>query len=331
MKKNVRAAVSPKDVAVVSYLKKFYSENNSYLITNEDFSIFEIPSKGIIGYRIFNDRIYALGGLIGEDPANLLQNFLEHFPDKEIIFVSVSEKFLPFFEEQGFRINGLEMDAVISLNQFHLDGKKKKNLRRKYNMNSKKFNLRELTNLTNEEKKKLNEISDTWLKFQRKANRKEFDFFAEKFSADKLGDRRLFVVEKKDDGEVVAFYVINPSFYRNGYETQTYRFLPEYRRSEINQFAFVKIIEQLRSEGFSELSLAQVFFNDLDSFSKNDNRLIKNILKFIYNYGGWFINHKNLFLFKNQLHPNWERRYLCAKPEFKIKHVIDLLRISNKI
>lgn len=88
----------------------------------------------------------------------------------------------------------------------------------------------------------------------------------------------------------------------------------------IMEALLIHAAKHLKAEGYSRLSLGEVPFYHNEAPMTLKSRSINSagrMLKFAYNYRG-------LFHFKDKFSPHWQPLYLCAKPRFTLRMMLDL-------
>jgi phosphatidylglycerol lysyltransferase len=289
-------------------VSKHGSESLDYFKTTPDKSIF-IYKDTLISYAICDADLIVLGDPVGPKKQIKLaitkfQTFcLEH--GWRLSFFQCSTKYLDKFKVLGFEKIKIGSEAIVDIENFNLDGPKKKDFRNRLRKIEKlgysiKVYSDDVDDTTFE---KLKIVSDEWLD---EPNRIERGFSLGYFSRQYLNESKIMTVEN-DQGSIVAFINLIYSCKEDQITIDLMRKCKD-APSGVMDYIFVKAILELKERGFKSLSLGLAPMsgfqeNEKVSFTESAVHTIFKRLNFLFNYEG-------LKVFKDKFATSWEPKYL---------------------
>ncbi|MBD3253360.1 DUF2156 domain-containing protein [Candidatus Pacearchaeota archaeon] len=319
---------------IFNYIKKYGSHTMAYSTLQPRMNYFIVEGIGFIAYAKYkktSNKRYVLGDPVCDfmKIEEILKLFLERFP--KTTFVQVSQPISKILNNWKFYATPLGIETSIDLNEFNISKGKKKNLRNNIRNCKGKVRVFEDTELEKISLNRIHEISEDWLKKEKKG-KKELRFLARPFvSIPEIGTRRFFAF--KDD-EMIGFIIFNP-IYRNreliGYSSDILRTSSEAPRGT-GDFLLYLSMKKLKREGIPILGLGLSPFYGLekDSMDFSDKPTLF-LLKQIYNKGSSLYSFSGLAEHKIQFEGKESNVYFCHRNSFPILDIYKLFRICNAI
>jgi phosphatidylglycerol lysyltransferase len=219
-----------------------------------------------------------------------------------IAFIAASDRHERLFEHAGFSSILIGADAVIDTEKFINETARNKYFRNiinrfdKSSMKAERYLPPHNPELIDE----LRYVSNDWLKIP---GHRQWQFITGYFSSRYFERTPLFVV-RDEAGRAVAFANELPSFKAREATVDLMR----HKRSapkNVMDFLFIKLIMQLREEGFERFNLGLSPLAH-QTFTGSSERL----LRYIYLATQRFISTKGLHQYKAKFDPAWEPRYV---------------------
>lgn len=310
-----------------AFLKDKGGHHISHLIFLKDKHEFWTKNRHVlIVYKQISNKIVVLGDPIGEEAH--IQLAIREFQDfckaKKCVpvFYQVSPKYMPFYEEMGFRFVKLGEEAVVNLTQFSLEGKKGAKLRTRVNKllrNGYTFSVIEPPH-AHEVIVKLKAISDSWL-----GNSKEKGFSVVSFREDYVSRFPIALLQDADE-KIIAFATLPPD-YKKTIIIDLMRKIENSPHGTMDML-FIKIFEWAKERGFEHCSLGMA---PLSNVGCDKNALLsEKMMHLVYLYGNNKYNFKGLKEFKHKFSPQWEPKYLAYKKSFLALLFWQLVSLINK-
>lgn len=294
--------------AALELVFKYGSESLDYFKTTPDKSIF-IYKDTLISYAICDADLIVLGDPVGpkkqiKAAIKKFQSFcLEH--GWRLSFFQCSTKYLDKFKALGFGKIKIGSEAIVDIENFNLDGPKKKDFRNRLRKLEKLGYQIKIYNDNVDETvfNKLKRVSDEWLD---EPNRIERGFSLGYFSRQYLDESKIMTVEN-EQGDIVAFINLIYSYKEDQITVDLMRKSKD-APSGVMDYIFVKAILELKERGFKSLSLGLAPMsgfkeNEKVSFTESAVHNIFKRLNFLFNYEG-------LKVFKDKFATSWEPKYL---------------------
>ena len=196
------------------FLKKYKGNYLTHVIFSKDKNLFWAQNDQVLlAYADISHKLVVLGDPIGD--SSLFKNAIEDFQtfaDKfghTPVFYQVSEKYFPYYHENGYYFFKLGEEAVINLDNFSLSGSKhNKSLRSTKNRLEKEGFKFQVLNppFTKYILSEIKQISDIWL-----GERKEKGFSLGFFNEDYIQSSPVSIYKNGND-KIVAFATIMPAY-----------------------------------------------------------------------------------------------------------------------
>ncbi|KGM99991.1 bifunctional lysylphosphatidylglycerol flippase/synthetase MprF [Clostridium botulinum] len=296
------------------FLKKYEGNYLTHLLFLKDKNFYWAQDgKVLIAYSNVRDKLVALGDPIGdEDYFQKAIGEFQIFADKYAlypVFYQVSEKYLTMYHENGYYFFKLGEEAVIDLEKFSLEGKKRKSLRIVRNRFEKENFTFEMIKppFSNTFMKELKQISDEWLN-----KRKEKGFSLGSFDEDYVNSAEVAIL-RDPEGKIIAFATMMPN-YDNGKTTSVdlMRFVKEAPNGTMDAL-FLNIIVWAKENGYKYFNLGMAPLSNVGMapFAHKQEKLAK----LVYKFGNYWYSFSGLRRYKEKFTPEWEPKFL-AYPQF---------------
>jgi phosphatidylglycerol lysyltransferase len=224
-------------------------------------------------------------------------------------FIHVSDEHRHMYEKQGFTLQKLGQEAVVTMDSFLSGAAKDKYFRQIRNKFQKQGYTSELLEAPhhNAVLDRLHAISDDWLS---QGSRTERGFAMGYYSSEYMQQCQILVA-RDAAGTIQAFVNLVPA----GFDTEeaTYDLLRNAEGSlgNINDYLLMSLIEELQKKGYKRLNLGLAPLGGLNDDKDEERTLIDNLLQFAYANGDRFYSFSGLFRFKNKYEPEWQDRYIA--------------------
>lgn len=311
---NLRRATSDDSLmdrigAVLQTAENVGSDANLALMGDKQF-LFSESGKSFLMYGVKGRTWVVMGNPVGlaAERKELIWTFrqLADQWDAWPCFYAVRGDDLTDFIDAGLALQKIGELALISLNDFTMEGKKRSELR-----NSKSRALREGCGFEilypaadSDDMDRLERISQNWLETHQG---KEKQFSLGRFDRDVLSRQPVAVVRRA--GEIIAF----ANLWTTHCKTEVSIDLMRYEDVKINglmDYLFTEIILWAKAEGYARFSLGMAPLAGLEG-----DKLAPFMTKLgalIFEHGGRFYGFKGLRAFKQKFMPEWEPVYIAA-------------------
>jgi phosphatidylglycerol lysyltransferase len=256
---------------------------------------------------------------------------------------------LGLFRDHGFQATKLGEEATIDIDQWSCRGKSFEWLRRQVNY-CRRQGL-SVTQLAREDYStrgwrsvlaELAQVSAAFLSAKPQAG--ELRFLDGAFDPESLGRRRIFVARSETGhnnvetghndvdnaqgplGRIEGFLVCNPFHNGRGWAFEIYRQRPDAVRGTI-PFLMHEAIQTLREENAQRVSLCLVPGLRADEALPHDSALVRRGLTIGSRYFNFIFDTAGLYHYKSRFRPNFESRYLCARPAVTLGSAWSLVRL----
>ena len=302
------------DETALEQARTFYAEHGghefAHLTLLGDKYLFYTPEQdALIAYGAIRNRLVALGDPAGapsaiEGAVLAFRQFADRYGCVPV-FYEVCETNLHLYHDHGFGLFKLGEQALVSLSDFSLRGKKRDDLRSAVNRAAREgleFSVLEdpLPETTWAE---LRDISEQWL--GKKTAEKRFSLG--RFERSYLSRAPIAVVRRA--GVIVAFASLMPDYRR-----QQELSIDLMRHSTAAppgcmDFLFVRLMEYARDAGYAwfNLGMAPLAGVGVNEFARPAERFAR----LAYEYGNRFYNYKGLRRYKEKFQPEWRGAYLA--------------------
>ncbi|RYY75681.1 MAG: bifunctional lysylphosphatidylglycerol flippase/synthetase MprF [Gammaproteobacteria bacterium] len=282
------------------------------VLTGDKYIMWSKTQKSFLMYGVTNKFWIAMGDPVG-DPSEfdeLVWRFRES-ADKvaaQIAFYEIGIKSIPLYLDLGLSLIKLGQQALIPLNDFGLEGKKRQNFRSAINKYQREGFTFEIVYAHQVEAilPNLRKISDAWLK---EKNAKEKRFSLGFFNEEYLRHCELAVV-KKDD-EIYAFCNLWAINNRHQISIDLMRYLPG-TPNGIMEYLNISLAMWAKEQGFTYFCLGMAPLSGLENHALAP--LWHKIGNTIFRIGGDFYNFEGVYFYKEKFNPKWQPVYLAAPP-----------------
>lgn len=291
----------------------------------QDKSYFFSPSQNtFLAYRMGGNFAVVLADPVG--PEEKIPGIIRDFRnmcnenDWKLVFHQTLPDFLPLYKAQGFKKLKIGDEAIVDLNTFALEGKRKKHLRH-YTNQFDKLGFKAVYHpapVPEDILTQVKEVSDDWLKIP---GRRERTFTMGVFTLS--GIRETPILAAVDPvGKIQAFMNIMRD-YRPGETTID---LMRHRRQApagVMDFLFIKLFERQREAGYKRFSLGLAPMSGFREHEEpsREERAVHDFLQrmnFLFSYSG-------MLHYKGKFATSWEPRYTIYR------NVLDLPRMAIAI
>ncbi|KGM97533.1 lysyl transferase [Clostridium novyi A str. 4552] len=307
--------VSDEDIyRLKEFLEKYEGNYLTHLLFMRDKNFYWAQEgKVLISYANIRDKLVILGDPIGDE--EYFQKAIEEiqiFADRYAlypVFYQVSEKYITTYHENGYYFFKLGEEAVVDLEKFNLEGKKRKDLRlvrNRFEKENMEFDILEPP-FSREIMEKLKKISDEWLN-----GRKEKGFSLGAFDKEYINSAPVAIL-KDTDKEIIAFATMMPK-YDNGktISIDLMRFTKDAPNGTMDAL-FLKIMLWSKDNGYKYFNLGMAPLSNVGvaPFAHKQEKLAK----LVYKFGNYWYSFSGLRRYKEKFTPNWESKFL-AYPQF---------------
>ena len=324
------ATPSPEDLERATQIAAQAARSDAYLALVGDKRILfdENDRDAMLMYGISGRAWVAMGDPIG--PPELRHSLAWRFRELSDqhggwpVFYEVGDQDLPTYLDLGLSIHKLGENARVRLEDFSLEGSKRKSMRHAIAHCEREgctFQLvpqEEVPPLLDE----FESISNAWLR-EKRTREKSFSLGA--FNRDYIARLPAAIVRCND--RPVAFANLWVGREREEIAVDLMRYDAEAAPSSVMEYLFTQLILHGKEEGYQWFSLGMA---PLSGFP--DNRLAplwNRIGSLLYEHGEHFYNFQGLRRYKEKFGPEWEPRYLASPGGLSLPRV--LLQISSLI
>jgi phosphatidylglycerol lysyltransferase len=296
------------------------------LLGDKEF-LFSDNGKTFIMYGIEGRSWVALGDPIGpkEEWIELVWRFRE-MCDRYIgwtIFYEVGKENLNLYLDLGLSLLKLGEEALISLQDFSLEGRDRKGLRHSHHKIEKEACSFEIISppIIPQSLPELKSISDTWLK---EKTTKEKRFSIGFFKPDYLMHSQIGIVRK--EGKILAFANLLQGKEKEELSIDLMRYLTEAPHG-IMDYLFIELMLWGKREGYQWFNLGMAPLSGMEDHALAP--LWNRIGAFIFRHGEHFYNFQGLREYKEKYNPIWQPKYLASPGGLALPRV--LINIASLI
>ena len=283
----------------------------SHLLFVGDKYLFYSSNKGaLIQFGHIRDRLVALGDPVGtteniEKAVSEFRTFADRY-DRVPAFYEVEDKYLHVYHDLGFSLFKLGEQAMVSIADFTLKGKRGESLRASVNRATRDGLSVDILEHPLDEPTwhALECISRDWLAHKNVA---EKGFSLGCFSRPYLSASPIAVVKASE--RIIAFANLLPGYGRqDDFSVDLLRHIAEAPRGTMD-FLIVTLIEYARQHGYRYFNLGMAPLSGVGE--ARYARAQEKVARLAYEYGNRFYNYKGLRSFKDKFHPEWRSTYLA--------------------
>ncbi len=289
-----------------------YATHHHVVLTGDKYILWSKTKKSFLMYGVTNKFWIAMSDPVGDQTEfeALVWEFREA-ADKvaaQIAFYEIGIEHIPLYLDLGLSLIKLGQQALIPLESFGIEGKKRQNLRSAINKYQREGFVFEIvySDKVHEILPNLKQISDQWLK---EKNSKEKRFSLGFFNEEYLRHCDIAVVKK--DGEIFAFCNIWALNNKREISIDLMRYLPN-APNGIMEFLNISLILWAKEQGIIYFSLGMAPLSGLEHHALAP--LWHKIGNTIFRIGGDFYNFAGVYFYKEKFNPEWQPIYLAAPP-----------------
>lgn len=277
--------------------------------------------------RTVADKVIVMGDPIGNEEYfnELLDKFINEADNLgyNIVFYEINKDITMKVHEYGFNFMKFGESANVDLDEFNLDGKKKKNLRKTINKISRDGYTFEVLKGPFDGKtiKRLQEISNSWL-----GDSKEKGFSLGFFDKDYLNIGDIGLV-KDPNGKIIAFANLCPIYYKNWATIDLMRY--EENVDGLMDYLFINIFSYLKENNIKYFDLGMAPLSNVGVM--RHSFLQEKMVYTIFKLGDHYYSFEGLKAYKDKYASFWEERYLSySKGSSLIFSALSLFYTINK-
>ena len=271
--------------------------------------LFSPDGRAFLGYRVEAGVLIVSGDPIGpEDAVRELLRELSGFAEARglrVAALGAGERLRPLWEQLGLHSMYLGDEAVVETRAFSLDGRPIRKVRQsvtRLEKNGYAAELRQLSDLTDEELEQLEAVSSRW---RHGAAERGFAMSLDELRRDDHGDS-LVVLGRDADGRVRGFLHFAPSYGRPAVSLSLMRRDKE-TPNGLMEFLVARGIELLRDRGIEEASLN---FAAFARFVHAPRGRLERLTGRGLLVADAYFQLERLHRFNTKFFPRWEPRYL---------------------
>jgi len=269
---------------------------------------FSRDGQALVAYGVAQGVAVCFAGPVGrsESIQPLLADF-KQFCQRSgwtVGFAQTSDRFDKEFKAEDFKALPIGADAVVDLDRFLSETVRNKYFRNIINrFDKQQFQPNRCYPPHSAElMREVQAVSNDWLQ---RAGRKQWRFFTGYFSRRYLQQMPLFTV-RASDGRLMAFVNELPS-YKPGEATVD---LMRHRRdipTNLMDWLFVKLFEQLQADGFKSFNLG---LSPMAAREMTGDKASERLVAAILSSEQKIISFQGLHRYKTKFEPHWQPRYL---------------------
>jgi len=282
------------------------------VLTGDKYIMWSDTQKSFLMFGVTSKFWIAMGDPVGDPDEfeKLVWRFRESADQvaAQVAFYETGIQHIPLYLDLGLSLIKLGQQALIPLDAFGLEGKKRQNFRSAINKYQREGFTFEIIYSHQVEPilPNLKRISDAWLK---EKNAKEKRFSLGFFNEEYLKHCELAVVKK--DGEIYAFCNLWALNNRRQISIDLMRYLPG-TPNGIMEYLNISLALWAKEQGFTYFCLGMAPLSGLENHALAP--LWHKIGNTIFRSGGDFYNFEGVYFYKEKFNPVWQPVYLAAPP-----------------
>lgn len=228
------------------------------------------------------------------------------------IYVAVDQSVAQALRAQDYSINQVGVENSLALADFHLHGKKKKQLRHASHFGERTTCHVEERSWAEVDQQQVLDISLDWV-HSKVINSREIRYATRPAVFDDEWRVRKFYCMHQD--KVVAYAFFDPYFEQGkllGYCANILRSRSDKRYNGALDFTVLEAIKTFQQEGVAELSLGIAPFHNIQA-EPNERKFVRWASNWFYHHGNNFYAFKALAYHKSRYRPQQTPWYLCMK------------------
>lgn len=302
-------------------LERYGKSPVDYFKTYGDKEIFlNDEETGFIAYKKCYGFAIVLEGPVCEDRESVIKELINSFEQYcrrsslKTAYYRVDGKYLGIFKQLGKKSFLIGEEAIVNVDSFSLEGKKRKSLRNAVNSIEKKGFVSNLYRapLSNGLLQKLQVVSDHWL---RDMKRSERVFSQGMFDLGKIKNSHVITLED-NEGRILAFLNIIPNYAPDEATYDLIRKLQDAPGGNMDVL-IIRFLEYCKEEGYSYLNMGLAPFSGFDK----KKGLVERLINFLYENNTYFRQPKGLREFKEKFDPCWVEKFVVYS------HDLDLITV----
>lgn len=308
------STLTAEDLSLARMLVSLSPEASSALaLTGDKYFLFSSNKNAMIMYQVRESHWIAMGDPIGDvdDGKELIWLFTE-MADRyggQVAFYEVGETFIDTYIELGFSLIKIGEKALVSLEDFSLEGSHFKSQRHTISQKEKEgvifkiYPPQDVLSILSQ----LKEVSDGWLSTK---NTKEKGFSLGFFSESYIASCPVAVLIQ--DNTIIAFANVWEGANKKTLSIDLMRYRPD-TSPGLMDYLFLKLILFGKDNGFKWFDLGMAPLSGL-----RDHRLAplwNRLGHLIYRHGEHFYNFQGIRQYKDKYRPIWVPQYLAFSPK----------------
>lgn len=282
------------------------------VLTGDKFILWSESGNSFLMYGVTSKFWIAMGDPVGDaaEFTDLVWRFREAADQSaaQVVFYETGMRCFPLYLDLGLGLIKLGQEALIPLESFGLEGKKRQGFRNAINKYQRQGFCFEILRAEEVEPllPRLRQISDAWM-LEKNAQEKRFSmgFFNEEYL------KHCDVAVVKKDGEIYAFSNIWALKNKRQISIDLMRYLPG-TPNGIMEYLNISLALWAKEQGFTYFSLGMAPLSGLESHALAP--LWHKIGNTIFKLGGDFYNFEGVYFYKDKFNPQWSPMYLAAPP-----------------
>ena len=298
-----------------------YSPVSYFALMPDKRFFFDSTEEVVIPYRLIGNIALALSDPIGPFASigRALQEWLETCESNDwlLSFYQTTDRFLDIYRANGLLLLKIGEDAVITLQDWTLSGKKKQDLRTALNKGKRlgwTFEMYDDLIPDPRIRKEIRRISEAWL-----GGKSELAFSMGGTHMEGHPEERVSVALDAQ-GKVMGFLTWAPVYARHGWTLDFMR-----RRLDapngLMEFLITMSLLEFQEEGFRMASLGMAPLANI-SDGQNDFPMLAKALTLVYEKMSSVYAYKSLQRFKAKFAPQWEDRYLVYSSNLAVAQIL---------
>ena len=282
----------------------------NFVLTGDKYLMWSENQSAFIMFGTQGRSWIALGDPVGSsiDAYELLWQFKQQAEDNRCraVFYQVSSERLDWYINAGFNLFKLGEEAIVDLNEFSLEGSKRKRLRQSHHRAERdglSFSLAYPPH-SPELFDQLEAISNNWLESK---EAREKGFSLGKFDRDYLAHFPIALIHENEQISAFANVLVTDTKQESSIDLMRYNNDASVATME---YLFIKLMLALKEEGYANFNLGMAPLSGLED--RKGARKWDKFGSLIYKSGGEFYNFDGLRQFKNKFKPEWKPKYLAA-------------------
>lgn len=304
-----------------------YNEHSLVGITGEKSFWLDQKKQSAISYNE-RGKIWIVAGeplAVEKDLLRVMQEFLDYARTKKkiVAFLPITERFARLIDSTDFNIVKIGASPYFDLQNWNPRGNKAKHLRVALNHSKRAgISVSEVSEITEEFRCETSKLSQDWLNSRRA--RIKFGWLFALGIFDK-SDCKKFFAARNQSGKLVGILAASPIPARDGWYLEDVLRANDAPQGTADLLIF-ETLKILASQGAKLATLGTVPLSDkgLDYLQSDNNRFVKNSLKFSRKNFNSIYNFEGLQRFKSKFVPTWwESEYaVCHHKWFSILRIV---------